>query len=165
MELLRSQFAFSSDEEEDQFVDDLMDSSATIDEIRENIEDKDLGRYLMWATFDLEVDGEPSGRDPFYSIPPDAASIAARLGLSHSYKGQDLFLLIYDLPGGTQAHYPTAAESYADNEWPFYFRPSREGDRFGSTMPWDGGLKPCPELVHEVVKGTQISDRIRIARW
>jgi hypothetical protein len=162
LELLRRQFTFNSDDEKDQFVEDLLAPDASVDAIREILEDKELGRYLMWATFDLGSDGEPSGRDPFYSMPPDAEGIAARLGLSPNYKGQDLFLAIYKLPANVSAQYPTIADAYSDNDWPYYFRPSPDGERWGTTMPWDGGLTPCAEVVHDVVKGGQICDKIRV---
>ena len=109
----------------------------------------DLGRYLMWSTFS-------AGR-PFDGLPDSAKVIRGLLGLKR--RRGDLLLLEYTFPPGVVPRFPTVAEAYAGDEWFYYFRPALEGDPHGKTMPWEEYQHetPRPEVVHEVIKGTQLA--------
>jgi hypothetical protein len=166
MKLLKAQFAFSSDDEAEQLLNDLLDPGATVESARETLEGIFLNTpgLTMWATFHADRNGTPTGEDPFRSMPPEADAIRAILGLTKTDQGKDLLLFLYDLPPDVSPRYPTIADAYAGNEWPFFFRPSVETDRSGMTMPWGDGLAPVPEVVHEAVKAECLRDRIRLAR-
>jgi hypothetical protein len=121
--------------------------------------DFDLGRYVMWATFD------PSGmKRPFEHFPADADQIRALLGLSPNEKGLSLLLLEYSLPMMTTPRFPTLADAYAGTSWPYYFRPAPPGAAHGLTMPWEETLPPQPETVHEIVRGAQVTATPREAK-
>lgn len=167
MMLLKEQNVFNSDSEAEQLRNDLLDPGANADTVREALEGIFISRpgRAAWATFDVGRDRSPSGRDPFGSMALEADVIRARLGLSPNDMGKDLLLFVYELPSHMIARYPTMADAYAGDEWPYYFRPSPEGERWGMTMPWDGcGMPPCPEVVHEAVNAACLRDRIRVAR-
>jgi len=167
MKLLKEQNVFNSDSEAEQLQNDLLDPGANVDTVREHLEGIFISRpgRVAWATFDVGRDRSPSGLDPFGSMALEADVIRARLGLSTNDKGKDLLLFVYELPSHMIARYPTIADAYAGDEWPYYFRPSLEGERWGMTMPWDGcGMPPCPEIVHEAVNVASLRDRIRVAR-
>ena len=101
-------------------------------------------------------------------MPNDARDIRAQLGLDlgldQDERG-DLLLFEYALPDGITARFPTIADAYAGDTWLWFFRPARRGEPYGKTLPWPGCPNaPCPELVHESIKGNTLTNRIRTAR-
>jgi len=116
----------------------------------------ELARHdrVMWGTFDAD---DPSS-DPFGQLPPDADGIRGRLGLDRNERGDPLLLLQHELPTGTEPRFPTVAEAYAADEWNYFFRLAPAGATSGLTMPWPEchDDPPCPEVVHEVIRGAQI---------
>lgn len=166
VEVLREQFTFNSDNERDQFMFELLDSSATMASNSTQLRNKLLAKAnrIMWATFNLGADGMPTGNNPFDGMPDDADRIRARLGLSTEDKGKDLLLFVYNLPLGMQAHFPTIAEAYAGDSWTWYFRPALESERWGRTMTWDACPDPpLPEIVHKTVACDNLVVKIRVA--
>ena len=169
-DLLREQFSFSTTGEEDQFMDDLLHKGITGASTRTLLSGKLLARSgrVMWATFNLDpASGLPlNGINPFHHMPPGADGIRAQLGLSVNDAGKDLLLFVYTLPPGVLPRFPTIAEAYAGNDWPYYFRPARELEACGFTMTWDTTppLPSSPEVVHEPVTGDNLVEKIEIAR-
>ena len=160
---LRDQFRLSTVDEAEQFVDDLLGRSMLVQPNREQLKLVWLGRKgrVMWATFD-----EPNPRqNPFVSLPSDADSIRARLGLDPNEK-DDLLLFVYGLPGGADARFPTIADAYAGEPWLRYFRPAGATDPCGRTMTWDTCADPpLPEVVHEAVTGETLAEPVGVAKW
>jgi len=169
-DILRAQFSFSTKDEEEQFMDDLLDKGTTDAETRTLLSRKFLvgkGR-VMWGTFNLDpASGLPlNGSNPFRHMPRDADGIRAQLGLSKNDAGKDLLLFVYTLPSGVSPRFPTIADAYAGDAWPYYFRPAREMEAYGFTMTWDTTppLPSSPEVVHEPVTGDNLVEKIEIAR-
>lgn len=163
-DVLRDQFGFSSVTEEEQFMFDLLRRAATLDSNRAQLRGKLMAKAkrVMWATFEADKDGILTNSNPFDSMPDNADGIRARLGLSMNDKGKDLLLFVYNLPGGTEAHYPTIAEAYAGDTWTWYFRPALESERWGRTMTWDSCPDPpLPEIVHETIACSNLVEKIR----
>jgi len=166
LEIMREQFGFNSQDEEDQFVSDLFSNAATTESNRTLLRGKLLARHgrVMWATFDV-VNGTTTGEDPFAQIANDADGIRAQLGLDPNETGLDLLLFVYRLPDDAIARFPTLAEAYAGDDWSWYFRPSGKDESWGLTMTWPScQLPPCPEIVHEPIKSDNLTDKIRIVR-
>ena len=169
-DLLREQFSFNTKDEEDQFMEDLLHRRATAASNRTQFSGKPLtgsGR-VMWATFNFDpTSGLPvNGNNPFDNMPRSADGIRAQLGLSKNDAGKDLLLFVYTLPSGVVPRFPTIAEAYAGNDWPYYFRPARELEAWGFTMTWDSTppLPSSPEVVHEPITGDNLVEKIAIAR-
>jgi len=108
---------------------------------------RDMGRCVMWATFDqLEI------QDPFGLPPPRSDIIICSLGM-RPVRGPVL-LLQYRLPGRMKPKIPTFCDAYAGTSWPRYFQPAGPGASWGETVPTD----PCPmrarrpEVVHSVIQ-------------
>jgi len=162
VEILRDQYAFSTDDQKEQFMLDLLRPNATPASNRAQLRNKFLApeNRVMWAAFD----GKHPGNDPFAQMSNDARSIRAQLGLDQDERG-DLLLFEYALPDGITARFPTIADAYAGDTWLWFFRPARRGEPYGKTLPWPGCPNaPCPELVHESIKGNTLTNRIRTAR-
>jgi len=113
----------------------------------------DLGRHVMWSTFDL------AGQDAFRES-DSAEYICGVLGLDidPDEPGNDLILLVYTLPPGNPARFPTVADAYAGSTWSPYFRPAPVGSPHGWTMPCREFRKeqPRPEAVHRVIQGNRL---------
>ena len=124
----------------------------------ERLQNKFLGKFVMWATFNLD----DLNRNPLDSMPTDADGIRARLGLEPNEKGEDLFLFVYSLPSDVEPLFPTIA----DAQWRSLFRPAPPGAKWGLTMPWSeiDTEKPRPEVVHKPIKGTCLTKPIEIRR-
>jgi hypothetical protein len=119
---------------------------------------RDLGRYLMWSTFD------PKGENPFRRFPRSADSIRRVLGLDPNFSGDPLLLLDYTLPSTANPRFPTIADAYAGDEWSYFFTPAPESAPYGMTMAWPeyaSRTRPRPEVVHEVIKGVQMKNQAR----
>jgi hypothetical protein len=129
--------------------------------IRRHLRDTYLAPYAMWATFS---EADPSG-DPFTALPDHARGIRMRLGLDANDHG-DMVLLDYSLPAGTEPLYPTIADAYAGQLWPAQFRPARDSDTCGRTMPLpdDPDARPQPEVIHRRITGATLEAPIRIAK-
>lgn len=167
VEILREQFGFNTEDEKEQFLADLLESSATIDSHRMLLGGKLLCRSgrIMWATFDLLPDGSVSGRDPFTQMATDANGIRAQLGLDPNEAHMDMLIFVYNLPHGIAAHFPTIAEAYAGDEWYWYFRPAGEFENWGYTMTWPlSALSPCPEIIHQAITADNITDKVRLVK-
>jgi hypothetical protein len=166
-DVMRYQFVFNTAGEEDQFMDDLLEPRATAADNRAQLGGKLLARggRVMWATFDYEAGTSTFGPDPFAGIRPEADAVRAHLGLSTNDAGKDLLLFVYTLPAGVTPRFPTIAEAYAGDDWSYYFRPARDGERWGYTMTWNVTPSPTPrpELVHEPVTGDNLVEKIRVA--
>src|SRR5262249_46148874 len=110
-----------------------------------------LGRYLMWSTFSLESN---SGR-PFDGMPNSADVVRGLLGLDHNERGLPLLLFEYTLPMSVTLRFPTVAEAYAGDSFPYFFRPAPAGAPHGLIMSWPEyqDQSPRPEVVHEVISG------------
>jgi hypothetical protein len=169
-DLLREQFSFNTIDEEDQFMDDLLYRRPTAASTIALLSGKLLTRSgrVMWGTFNFDpTSGTPvDGSSPFNNMPRDADGIRAQLGLSKNDAGKDLLLFVYTLPPGVVPRFPTIAEAYAGNDWPYYFRPARESESWGFTMTWDSSppLPSSPEVVHEPITGDNLVEEIKIAR-
>ena len=119
----------------------------------------EMGRYLMWSTFDAAT----STANPFEGISNTADAIAGLLGLDRNERGRPLLLLTYTLPASVAPRFPTVAEAYAGGVWPYFFRPASPGAPYGMTMPWPEYQHeaPRPEVVHEVIRGAQLAAPLR----
>jgi hypothetical protein len=122
-----------------------------IDVVADRWRDVELGRYFMWATFDI------SGRRLFL----DGESgdyIQGVLGLDRSCRETAFILLEYTLPLSVNPRIPTVADAYSGSPWPYFFRPAPEGLSHGLTMPWPeySAEPPRPEVVHAVIQGRQL---------
>ena len=131
--------------------------SKSFDAMRANLQNKFLGRFVMWATFNPE--GENGW--PFADMPMDADGIRACLGLDPNEKGEDLICFVYVLPLDVEPMFPTIA----DAQWHSRFRPAPPGFQWGLTMPWSevDEEKPRPEVVHKPITGSTVKE-IEIAR-
>ena len=130
--------------------------SKPLNVVRKRLQNKFLGRFLMWATFDPDnLKG-----NPFDGMPTDADGIRARLGLEPNEKGENLFLFVYALPADVEPLFPTIA----DAQWHSLFRPAPPGAKWGLTMPWPeiDTEKPRPEIVHKPIKGACLTKPIEI---
>jgi hypothetical protein len=118
----------------------------------------DLGRYLMWGTFDAT-----SRSVTLFTSVTDPDQVRALLGLDVNERGLPLLLIEYRLPPGTVAKIPTIADAYSADDWPYFFRPAPPKSPHGLTLPWPTHEreKPSPEIVHGVVKGRQIVSPLR----
>jgi hypothetical protein len=118
-----------------------------------------LGIYLMWSTFNPDA----AERSPFENMPNSAEGIRGLLGLDRNESELPLILFEYILPRDTVARFPTLAEAYAGEEWPYFFRPAPVGAPYGMTMPWPELEKsePRPELVHAVLAGASLMAPLR----
>ena len=128
-----------------------------VDELRLAFGDYQLGRYVMWATFD------PDGDDPFAKITLDADQIRAHLGLSKLDSGKPLLLLRYKLPANG-ARIARVTEAYSGETWVHYFRTAGLNVGYGFTFPWDDvvelGGDGMPEIVHKPILGEFLNDRL-----
>ncbi len=131
--------------------------SKSFDAMRANLQNKFLGRFVMWATFNPE--GEKGW--PFADMPMDANGIRAHLGLNPNEKGKDLIYFVYVLPPKVEPLFPTIA----DAQWHLLFRPVPPGAKWGLTMPWPeiGEEVPRPEAVHEPIMGSTV-EKIGLAK-
>lgn len=136
-------------------VDEAM--ALPIEKTRENWATYELGRYVMWATFD------PAGGRPFAIAGITARLLRGRLGLLGRRSRQPVLTLEYDLPADVHPHLPTIAEACAGKPWLVFFRPSgREeaDDGYSLTQPHDQ-LAPkhagMPEVVHTPVTGAMLA--------
>lgn len=130
--------------------------SLPIAEVRAKWGAFELGRYVMWSTFDVD------GQRPFHHAGIDPKRLRGRLGLNRRDLHKPVFTLEYTLPPGESAYLPTVAEAYASDPWLPSFRPvtpeqAKEG--FGLThaieeYAEDPGL---PEVVHEPICGAALS--------
>jgi hypothetical protein len=118
----------------------------------------DLGRFLMWATFDTSF----SALTPFTSA-RDPDEVRALLGLDVNERGLPLLLIEYRLPTGTDAKIPTIADAYSADDWPYFFRPAPPDSEHGLTLSWPSHSheRPHPEVVHGIVTGRQIANPLR----
>jgi len=125
--------------------------------VLENMENKALGEYVIWATFNPE---DLAG-NPFAGTPVDADGIRALLGLDPNEKGKDLICFVYALPPDVEPLFPTIA----DAQWHSRFRPAPSGAKWGLTMPWPEVEEevPCPEVVHKPITASTL-EQIEIAR-
>ena len=111
-----------------------------------------LGRYLIWATFNLS---SPDS-NPFQALPRTTAAVRTALGLGHLPVDEPLVLLAYrsDLPN---AHWRLCRPTVADAEIGPHYRPHADPNHpHGWTRPLDPnpeGLAPQPELVHDALAG------------
>jgi hypothetical protein len=118
---------------------------------------RDMGRFLMWATF------SPLGHRPFEDLPPDNRIILCLLGMNpNTYP---ILYLEYCLPNNIKARVPTFCDAYASNLWTRYFRPAPFMAPYGLTMPTEEcpvqvGL---PEVVHEVIMAENLIRPIRFS--
>ncbi len=134
----------------------LLDS--TFDEQRNMLHRTDLGRFKMWSTF------APVSRDPFDGIPEQATSFRAAFGLDEhpNPAADEMLVLQYSLPSGIEARIPTVCDAYAGPSWPAYFLPARPRAAHGFTDTWIGsGMRPRPEVVHEVITGSTLAAKVR----
>jgi len=118
---------------------------------RRRWKDRALGNFLMWCTF------SPAGGPAFKGFKKKKDSIRRVLGLDPNDEGKPLLLLFYELPATILPQYPTIADAYSGDEWPFFFRPSKLTDSWGSTLAWPDFAdvtKPRPEAVHAVILGS-----------
>lgn len=130
--------------------------SVAVDEGRAKWGMYELGKYVMWSTFD------PAGGRPFESVGKDAKKLRGRLGLERAQRDKPVLILEYTLNSGIDAHLPTIAEACASDPWISYFRPlgaEEENQGFGMTQPseeyeHEPGL---PEVVHAPVRGTALA--------
>jgi hypothetical protein len=169
IELLRDQFGFNTEDELNQFLDDLLGAKATLASIRKRLRRRLLAKKgrIMWATFDILPDGSLTGQNPFDKMDNHANGIRAQLGLisNKEEKRKDLLLFVYNLPDDIDAYFPTLAEAYAGDEWLWYFRPAVEADSYGRTMPWpDTEYLSSPEVVHEPITGNNLVEKIKVAK-
>jgi hypothetical protein len=116
----------------------------------------DLGRHVMWSTFD------PNGGRPFESTGKDAKKLRGLLGLDRSKRDQPVLTLEFTLGTGVTAHLPTVAEAYASAPWISNFRPlgeEEEAQGFGITQPTEEyeSERGMPEVVHPPVRGTALA--------
>ena len=132
--------------------------SKPLNVVRERLQNKFLGKFVMWATFNPhDLEG-----NPFDGIPTDVDGIRAHLGLDPNEKGEDLFIFVYALPTDVEPLFPTIA----DAQWRSLFRPAPSGAKWGLTMPWAeiDTEKPRPEVVHKPIKGVCLTKPIEIRR-
>lgn len=113
---------------------------------------RDLGRFLMWATFD------PDGDSPLGNPLPAPERVVCQLGLPASPGKGPPVVFQYCLPSGAAARKPTFCDAYAADFWPRYFRPNPLPEPYGRTMPTDTCPEEVgrPEVVHEVVTGESL---------
>jgi hypothetical protein len=111
-----------------------------------------LGRYLVWATFDVT---DPTN-DPFDSLPKSHVGICSALGLGHFKAAlETLIVLVWDHAesGSPDLHRPTVA----DAEDFAYYRPCPIADNpWGFTGPLPpnvDGIPPQPEVVMAEIDG------------
>ena len=167
IDILKYQFSFNTRFEAEQFLDDLLIQSATVDSNRASLRGRMFGwnGRIMWATFDLLPDKSISGRDPFTQMAADADGIRGQLGLDPNEAGKDILLFVYNLPHGITPYFPTIAEAYAGDVWYWYFRPAGEFENWGYTMTWPScPLATCPELIHEAITADNITDKVRLVK-
>ena len=126
----------------------------TLERIHRAWGDFDLGRFVMWSTFD------ETGGLPFERLPQSADHLRAKLGLDPDERGRPLLLLQYTLPSPEAAYLPTIAEAYAGDTWHRYFKPVEPAQiplGYGMTSPWpEFGGTGLPEVVHAPVKGRHL---------
>lgn len=122
--------------------------------VRQHWETRDLGKHLMWSTFD------GGGHGPFDFKPPPhdkkADYVRGALGLPYDHVGKNILLLEYAIPSGIVPRIPTIADAYAGDALHYYFRPAPDNETLhGWTMPWnDPRAGPSrPEVVHTVISG------------
>jgi hypothetical protein len=129
---------------------------STVGEIRARWGHFELGRYVMWATFDLD------GHRPFQHAGGDAKKLRGRLGLNRRDLNKPVFTLEYTLPPGVSAHLPTVAEAYASDPWLPSFRPvspeqAKEGFGLTHSIEEYADEPGLPEVVHEPVRGSALA--------
>ena len=136
-------------------VDDAM--ALPIEDTRKKWAPYELGRYVMWATFD------PAGGRPFAIAGITARLLRGRLGLPGRRSRHSVLTLEYDLPADVQPRLPTIAEACAGKPWLVFFRPSGQeeaDDGYSLTQPHDqlahkhAGM---PEVVHAPVTGAMLA--------
>jgi len=130
--------------------------SIPVGEVRTKWATFELGRYVMWATFD------PSGKRPFDDAGTDARRLRGRLGLNRRELNKPVFTLEYTLPPGQTAHLPTVAEAYASDPWLPSFRsvtPEQADEGFGLTHAIEeyADEPGLPEVVHAPVCGASLA--------
>jgi len=125
---------------------------------RRRLQNKDLGCFVMWATFNPD---DLTGH-PFTELPSDADGIRARLGLSPNERGKNLLLFVYELPDIVEPLFPTIADAQEHS----LFRPAQPGEKWGLTMPWPEIDKevPRPEVVHKPITGAYLAEPIKVAK-
>ena len=96
-------------------------------------------------------------------MPDSADGIRGLLGLDREEKGLRLLIFEYKLPVHHSIHFPTVAEAYAKDVWPYFFRPAPPGAPYGMTLPWPeySHEPPRPEVVHHVIRGIQLTAPLR----
>jgi hypothetical protein len=121
-----------------------------------------LGRYVIWATFDLD---HPD-RSPFHGYPDDRWYIANTLGLGGAggaWRPSSLILVSYRRPSSLRVHRPTIGDA-ADYAW---YRPHADASSpHGMTAPVDATAPPgagMPEVVHEAIDGATLIFPLRRA--
>ncbi|HLG14949.1 MAG TPA: hypothetical protein VJH03_10670 [Blastocatellia bacterium] len=121
----------------------------------------DLGQYHMWATYN----STPGALGPFDGMPRSAEDIGGLLGLNRSERDQPLVLMEYGLPDQVLPQFPTIADAYSGDGWPYFFRPAPGEVPHGLTMPWpeyeSHEVGPRPEVVHHVIPGAQLTARLK----
>ena len=124
------------------------------------LRDAPLGKYLIWANFDLT---NPSS-NPFDRIPHVHTCICTALGLGHFAVTDTLIILVWNHvdSGSPPLHRPTVADAEA---YPYYRPRSDPSAHWGLTKPLSpnpDGLLPQPELVMTETssKGLQLPFRV-----
>jgi hypothetical protein len=135
-------------------IDEVM--KVPVDEGRAKWGSYELGKYVMWSTFD------PAGGRPFDSAGKDAKKLRGRLGLDRSTRNPQVLVVEYTLPSDVDAYLPTVAEAYASDPWISYFRPLGEEEEkqgYGMTQPTEEyeSEPGMPEVVHQPVRGNALA--------
>lgn len=135
--------------------------SLDLQELQRQWDDFDLGRYVMWATF------EPQGGAPFGPWAASANQIRSILGLDRSMKDRPLLLLEYKVVT-TQPRVPTIVEAYSGINWLPHFRAAGTSEiaaGHGWTQVWEEDANQFsgrPEVVHKPIKASELSRKLRV---
>jgi len=110
-----------------------------------------LGRYVMWATFDL------ASPDPFSHSFATSLDLRACMGLPRG-DASPVIRMEYRLPHVSVPRFPRVVEAYAGKDWPYYFAPEPQNADWGKTLPWDvsSALPAHNEVVHSPITGAHL---------
>lgn len=147
------------------FAEELVDElDRSVDDIRKRWSLYDLGRWVMWSTFNKQ------GTRPFDGIKREAQFIRGVLGLPRRKDEEKtpLLLIEYTLENKT-AHIPTVAEAYASDPWISYFRTAGDigyAAGHGRTHARDhyDEMPGLPEVVHSPVTGAALTEKPELVR-
>ena len=111
-----------------------------------------LAQYVQWSTFQMPP------KDPFDGIRRRAYDLRAYLGLDRGSSRPPLIQLVYGLPKSIVPKFPTVAEAYSGDVWPYYFRLAPASLPHGVVAAWDARAEkaPRPETVHAPIRGEHL---------